>query len=103
NPPDPVGMAPIRPQLPPGRGVPDLYFPGLAPMLIPVTAGQPLTIGAERHAADPASVALQNLGFLAGVHVPQAYRSVIACASQAPAIGAERHAVNDILVAFQGV
>ncbi len=60
----------------------------------PAGGGEPLAVGAERHALDPAGVPLEGEGFLAGRGVPHLHRLIVAGGGEPLAVGAERHAVD---------
>src|SRR5262249_58043961 len=79
--------------------VPQFHFSGLA--AFPCAAGQALAGGAEGHAADPASVALEGGEVLAGPGIPQPHCPV-PTAGQALAVGAEGHARDIAGVAPEG-
>src|SRR5262249_59272995 len=69
------------------RRLPDLYGP------VQAGRGDPLAVGAEGHALDPASVAAQDLGLRAGP-VPDLDGAVGTAPGQPPVVPAERHALG---------
>ena len=77
-------------------------WPG--PTAAPCRRGRRWPAGARRARTpprDPAGVAFQDGGGLAGGRVPQPHRAVVAGAGQQAPVGGERHAVDRAGVAFQ--
>ena len=67
-------MCPLRVRFPARPGVPHLH------RLVAAGGGEPLAVGAERHAVDSAGVPLEGEGFLPGRGVPHLHRLVTALA-----------------------
>ena len=80
----------------PGPGVPHLHRP------IATAGGEPLAVGAERHAPDIAGVPLEGEGFLPGPGVPHLHRPVLTGGGEPLAVGAERHAQDVVGMPLEG-
>src|SRR5262249_11704393 len=58
---------------------------------VPAARRELFTIRAERHAFNPARVAVKRVHNLAGGHVPDADDRIVAGGGQVPTVGVERH------------
>src|SRR5262249_106953 len=68
----------------------------------PGGAGQPLAVGAERHALYCAGVPLEGEGLLAGLRSEDLRGGIVGGAGQPLAVGAERHAGDCAGVPLEG-